>query len=294
MVRSAAARDAGILGLIWLAVAIHDRVWFWRDRHIPAWDQSNHLTGALNHLHALQNLQWTADWWRSFWQLSHKYPPLTYALSAPFQQIFGVGFDQAALINLLLLAILLGLIYALGRHLCDRAVGLWAAAICVLMPNLYYRRLDYLLDSTVVTGAIAAFFTLTMWRDAPTRREQWLWAIAFGLALGLGLMSKQSVMFFLFVPLLWVGVGNLWRRNWEKIAQLFTRFVVSLPLWIPWYRTNFIYLFSTSHNANATPATAEGDPPLNTWAAWTFYWRQLRESVSWVLLLVPLVGFLKR
>ena len=285
--------DLQRLGLMWLAATACDRLWFWLDRRIPAWDQSNHLTGALRHLHALQNADWpNGNWWRSYWQLSHKYPPLTYTLTAPFQQIFGVGLDGATVLNSVLLAILLVTVYGLGRHLCDRQVGLWAAAICIVMPNLYFWRLDYLLDWTVMTFTVLAFTALTLWRSQTRRRGQWLWALLFGIAWGLGLMAKQNVMFFLFVPLVWVGVGRLWQRRWEQVAQLLTSFLVSIPIWFPWYSTNFIYLFSTSHNANRTPGTAEGDPALTTLAAWTHYWRQLPESVSWVLLVVPVVGLL--
>lgn len=286
-------QDLQRLGWLWLAATLCDRLWFWLDHRIPAWDQSNHLTGALNHLHSLQNARWLdGAWWHSYWQLSNKYPPLTYTLTAPFQWLFGVGIDQATLLNSVLLAVLLVTVYVLGRHLCDRQVGLWAAVICVLMPNLYYWRLDYLLDWTVLTCTVVAFTALTIWRSRSQQRQQWLWAILFGLAWGLGLMAKQNVMFFLFIPLVWVGFGRLWRRRWGQIAQLITSFIVSIPIWLPWYRTNFIYLFSTSHNANVTPGTMEGDPALNTLAAWTHYWQQLPESVSWVLLIVPLVGLL--
>ncbi|NEO84532.1 MAG: phospholipid carrier-dependent glycosyltransferase [Spirulina sp. SIO3F2] len=285
--------DLQILGLMWLAATLCDRLWFWLDHRIPAWDQSNHLTGALNHLNALQQMRWqNPAWWHSYWQLSHKYPPLTYTLTAPFQWLFGVGIDQATLLNSVLLAILLLTVYGLGRQVCDRQVGLWAAAICLLMPNLYYWRLDYLLDWTVMTCTVLAFTALTVWRSQTKPWQQWLWAIGFGIVWGLGLMAKQSVMFFLFVPLVWVGMARLWQRRWGQVAQLITSFLVSIPIWLPWYRTNLIYLFSTSHNANATPGIAEGDPPLNTLAAWTHYWRQLPESISWVLLIVPLVGLL--
>ncbi|MGB0563845.1 MAG: ArnT family glycosyltransferase, partial [Spirulinaceae cyanobacterium] len=287
--------DLGSLALIWLAATMCDRLWLWLDHRIPAWDQSNHLTGSLNHLHALQQFGWQDSvWWQGYWQLSHKYPPLTYTLTAPFQGLLGVGLDQATLLNSLLLAILLLTVYGLGRHLVNRRVGLWAAGICCLMPNLYFWRLDYLLDWTLVTFTVLAFGALTVWRSQTQSGQpawqRWLWAILFGIAWGLGLMAKQSVMFFLFVPLVWVSVARLWQRRWGQIAQLFVSFLVSIPIWLPWYRTNFIYLFSTSHNANVTPGTAEGDPALNTLAAWTHYLRQLPESVSWPLLVVPLLG----
>lgn len=78
--------------------------------------------------------------------LTSKYPPLTYIVTAPFQQLFGPGPDQALLVNLLFSAILLSAVYGLGKHLFNRQVGLWAAALCILLPQLYTTRIQYLTD----------------------------------------------------------------------------------------------------------------------------------------------------
>jgi 4-amino-4-deoxy-L-arabinose transferase-like glycosyltransferase len=91
-----------------------------------------------------------------------------------------------------------------------------------------------------------------------------------------------------------VGLGGyyLWNRRGERILQLIVSFLVSALVWFPWYRTNWIFLFSTIQNSNSIPATLEGDPSLNTLAAWTYYWQDLPFAVSWVLLIIPVVGLL--
>ena len=43
-----------ILGIIWLAGALCDRLWFALDRSVPAWDQADYLNGAMNYWQALQ------------------------------------------------------------------------------------------------------------------------------------------------------------------------------------------------------------------------------------------------
>ena len=63
-------------------------------------------------------------------------------------------------------------------------------------------------------------------------------------------------------------------------------------VWGWWYRTNWIYLFSTVQNSNAIPAALEGDPAINTLNAWVYYWNDLPGAVSWGLLLIPMVGLL--
>lgn len=281
------------LSIVWLGTNLCDRLWLILDRSVPAWDQSNHLTLSLKYLNALQHPQFfDGYWWRSFWMLSTKYPPLTYILTEPFQAIFGTGNEKALLVNFLYSAILLVSVYGIGKTLFSSQVGLWGAGLCVLFPRLYEVRLNYLIDTPLMTLTVAAFCCLTIWRSQKMRSQQWFWAILFGIALGLALMTKQSVMFFLFVPLLWLGISHLWQRKWERIAQLITSFLVSVLIWGFWYRTNWIYLFSTAQNSNAIPATLEGDPALNTIAAWTYYWLDLPKAVSWVLLIVPIVGLL--
>jgi 4-amino-4-deoxy-L-arabinose transferase-like glycosyltransferase len=282
-----------ILGIIWLVSNLCDRLWLALDRSVPAWDQSNHLTHSLKYLYALENPQFLdGQWWRSFWMLSNKYPPLTYILSVPFQQVLGTGSDRALLVNLLYSAILLVSVYGIAKTLFSPQVGVWAAGLCVLFPRLSEVRLQYLIDTPLMTFTAASFCCLTLWRSQKTRLGKWLWAILFGMSWGLALLTKQSVMFFLVAPLLWLGMSYLWQRKWGRIAQLIASFWVSLLIWAPWYRTNWIYLFSTAQNSNAIPASLEGDPALNTIAAWTYYWQDLPRAISWGLLIVPLVGLL--
>ncbi len=281
------------LGVIWLVSALCDRLWVALDRSVPAWDQTNHLTGSLNYLNALQQANlFSGDWWQRLWKLSSKYPPLTYIATAPFQQVFGTGPDQALLVNLLFSAILLGSVYGLGKHLFNKQVGLWAAGLCILLPRLYTVRLDYLIDYPLTALVAASFWCLTVWRDAKTQWQGWRWALGFGFCFGLAIMIKQTVLFFLFVPLLWLFTRFLRQRDWGRIAQLIGGLLLSTFIFGPWYRPNWIFLFSTAQNAVIDPAMQEGDPPLNTLAAWIYYWNDLPRAVSWPLLVVPLVGLL--
>jgi len=283
----------GVLFLIWLASNAGDRLWLALDQGVPAWDQSNHLSYSLLYGRALENPDFgDGDWWRRFWLLSPKYPPLTYLLAVPFQLWLGWGNDQALWTNGLYSAILIGCVYSLGKKLFTPTVGLWGATIMVLMPRLYHTRLQFLLDNPLLTFTILSFTCLTYWKDQKSIRQQWFWTGLLGLSLGLGLLTKQSILFYLFFPLLGIIFYLLWHRQWLRIGQLITSFCVSALVWFPWYRTNWLSLFSTAQNSNAIPASLEGDPPLNSWGAWVYYWHDLPQAVSWVWLLPPLVGLI--
>ena len=283
------------LGIIWLVGAVSDRVWVALDYSVPAWDQAEYLTGSLNYWQALQHPQWfSSEWWTSFWLLSSKVPPLTYIATGVIQNFFGTGPDQATLVNLLFSVILLGSVYGLGVQLFGVKVGLWAAGLCQVLPGLYRVRLDFLLDYPLTAVVTLSFWCLTVWKTTgeEPRRKSWLWAAAFGLSFGLALLVKQTALFFLLTPVLWVGMVTICQRNWGRILQLVGSLLLSVAVFGPWYRTNWLLILTAGKRATVDSAIAEGDPDLNTLAAWTYYWNALPRQISWPLLLVPIVGLL--
>ncbi|NDJ18881.1 glycosyltransferase family 39 protein [Myxacorys almedinensis] len=319
-----------ILGSIWLIGAIADRLWFAIDQSVPAWDQADYLTGALNYWKALQAPQWfSGEWWTSFWMLSSKIPPFVYISTTPFIGLFGAGADQATLVNLLYGAVLLASVYGLGIRLFSVQVGLWAAGLCLLLPGLYAIRLDFLIDFPLVALVTLSFWCLTMWWLAsdetwkvadrwqpqatpqpltdiaqasailrfqsfggamPMRVMPWLWAAAFGVALGLALLTKQTTLFFLLTPIVWLGAVSIGKRRWIKLIQLVFGLAIALYLCFPWYRTNWLLILTSGKRATIDAAIAEGDPPLTSLAAWTFYLTELPRSVSLPILIIALVG----
>ncbi len=300
-----------VLGIIWLLGAISDRLWFALDRSIPAWDQAEYLTSTLNYLQALQHPQWfSGEWWTNFWLLSTKIPPLVYILTVPFLRIFGTGVDRATLVHLLFSAILLASVYSLGVQLFNRQVGLWAAAICVLLPGLYRFRLQFLLDFPLTAAITFCFYCLTMWRKNPplppprgeNKREEgkvwslsplsFFWSIAFGISLGLSILVKHTTVLFLFTPIVWLAVGAVCQKSWGRLGQLAGALLLSVAVFGPWARTNWLLILTGGKRATLDSAIAEGDPALNTIDAWIYYGQHLPKHVSWPLLLIPLVGLI--
>ena len=341
-----------VLGTIWLLGAISDRLWFAFDRTVPAWDQAEYLTSTLNYWQVLQHPQWlSGEWWTNFWLLSTKIPPLIFILTAPFLQVFGTRPDEATLVFLLFSAILLASVYSLGFQLFNRQVGLWAAAICVVLPGLYRFRLQFLLDYPLTAAITLTFFCLTMWKQEsgssatdyltdvtdvtnrtqlekrtnkkykfppsstsptpplspsppppllplppsptpPLSPSSFFWAIAFGISLGLSILVKHTTVLFLFTPIVWLAVGAVRQKAWGRLAQLAGALLLSLAVFGPWAKTNWLLILTGGKRATIDSAIAEGDPGLNTINAWIYYGQHLPEHISWPLLLIPLVGFL--
>ncbi|MEG3895436.1 MULTISPECIES: glycosyltransferase family 39 protein [unclassified Microcoleus] len=314
-----------VLGIIWLLGAISDRLWFAFDRSIPAWDQAEYLTSTLNYLQALQHPQWfSGEWWTNFWLLSTKIPPLAYILTVPFLQVFGAEGDRATLVHLLFSAILLASVYSLGVQLFNRQVGLWGAAICVLLPGLYRFRLQFLLDFPLTAAITFCFYCLTMWKQEaessatdfitdvtdrtpleertqkkykfsstpPLSPLSFFWAIAFGISLGLSILVKHTTVLFLFTPIVWLAVGAVRQKAWGRLAQLAGALLLSAAVFGPWAKTNWLLILTGGKRATFDSAIAEGDPSLNTIGAWIYYAQHLPEHVSWPLLLIPSVGLI--
>ncbi|MEG4087519.1 glycosyltransferase family 39 protein [Microcoleus sp. POL10_C6] len=336
--RDSEGKSLLVLGIIWLLGAISDRLWFALDRSVPAWDQADYLTSTLKYLQALQHPQWlSGEWWTNFWLLSTKIPPLAYILTVPFLQVFGTGGDRATLVHLLFSAILLASVYSLGAQLFNRQVGLWAAAICVLLPGLYRFRLQFLLDYPLTAAITFAFYCLTMWKASEGKKEEgssatdfitdvtdvtdatdrtlleertkkkykfspsptlplspssFFWAIAFGISLGLSILVKHTTVLFLFTPIVWLAVGAVRQKAWGRLAQLAGSLLLSVAVFGPWARTNWLLILTGGKRATLDSAIAEGDPALNTIDAWIYYGKHLPEHISWPLLLVPLVGLI--
>ncbi|MEG4842701.1 glycosyltransferase family 39 protein [Microcoleus sp. B9-D4] len=337
--RDSEGKSLLVLGIIWLLGAISDRLWFAFDRSVPAWDQADYLTSTLKYLQALQHPQWfSGEWWTNFWLLSTKIPPLAYILTVPFLQVFGTGGDRATLVHLLFSAILLASVYSLGVQLFNRQVGLWAAAICVLLPGLYRFRLQFLLDYPLTAAITFAFYCLTMWKASEgrnsatdsvtdvtdvTHRTQlkertnkkykfspsptsslspsptfslslssFFWAIAFGISLGLSILVKHTTVLFLFTPIVWLAFGAVRQKAWGRLGQLAGSLLLSVAVFGPWAKTNWLLILTGGKRATVDSAIAEGDPAINTIDAWIYYGQHLPEHISWPLLIIPLVGLI--
>lgn len=324
--KGAWAKGLPTLAAIWLVTAVCDRLWIWLDHAPPSWDAADYLAEGMVYWKALQTPQWfSGAWWTHLWLLSPKIPPLVYLSTVPITSLFGGGADQGILVFLGYSAVLLGSVYLLGLYLFNLQVGLWAACLCVLMPTLYKARLEFLLDYPLAAMVALSFVCLTLWHReslqadsesivkkkpevTETQKESilerfwnvqswytlkpWILAGLAGITFGLALLTKQPAALFLFVPIVWVLGEALWQRTWRRVAQLGILFLASLPIWFPWYRTNWLLILTSSKRATIDSAAIQGSPSLLTLDAWTFYLRFLPKMVTPPLLVVPLLGLL--
>ncbi|WP_017296171.1 glycosyltransferase family 39 protein [Geminocystis herdmanii] len=278
--------------LIWALGFIIDRIWFSLDNTIPSWDPSEYLNGTMVYKEALKNPDFfNGSWWREFWLLSNKVPPLMYIITSPFFLTLGASVDHGNLVLSLFSLILLICIFFLGVLFFNSKIALFACLLVQLIPALYRYRLEFLLDYPLTVIVIFSFVCLSYWYFTKTKYS-WGFAIISGISFGLGVMLKQTFAFFLFLPITFAFISLLIYKKWHKLTQLIASFVVSIFVFFPWYRTNWLLIFTSGKRATIDSAILEGDPPLNTIEAWTFYGEVLPYLLSWHLVIIPLICFI--
>ena len=138
--------------------------------------------------------------------------PLTYWLLAAARKLWeGDPLLQARLISVLAgLLTTLG-IFSIGRRLGGETAGLISAFLYACFPYaLLYDRLAYTEAFVNLAGVAIVLSSIECFHRSS---RSWMPELAAGLALGLGLFTKQTVLLFAFFPAL---AGVWWGRGAER------------------------------------------------------------------------------
>ncbi|MFM7408642.1 MAG: hypothetical protein ACKO3K_18785 [Cuspidothrix sp.] len=287
-------KDYIILLTIWFVGLLIDRTWFFLDDSIPSYDQSAHLTGALHHYRIFQNWNiFSRDWWLSLWQLTPSYrAPFVYICTVPFLVLFGKGYDQASLVNLLYTAIIIVSVYHLGNYLFkNRKIAITASIFCLLFPIMGIMRTDYLLDYGLTSIVIATFTILTIWKDSYFGFISWILTFLLGIGIGLIMLAKPTGFIFIFIPSIWTLIIFIKNRELLKLTQSALSLIVAWFICGSWYSLNWLTIITSALNANNV-GKGEGDPGSTTIAGWLYYPQTLPETVGFPILFVSIGIFI--
>lgn len=258
--------------------------WWWlaHDSSIPVFDPGRHLSWAIGAYEAIG----TGHLGRAF-TIAMPYPPLAYLVGALGLWIGGIGVTPAVLAENLLFVPLLALgCYHTGRLAFGRRAGLLAVLFALGTPLLVSQFHVFMVDAPET-----ALVAVSMWLILAGKRfSRPGVSAAAGMAVGLGMMTKEPFPFFVVGPVLVTLVRGGWRQ-WRGIAAFA---LPALAIALPWYVSEL----STVHSIAQTVATssAAGDPrgispPRLSGANLTWYfWNILNFQLLLPLILFAAVG----
>ena len=274
---------------LWALATAADRLWLQLDLRLPSWDQADYINSAVDHGRALGLLppgRWNG--WAALLDLSPKIPPLASLVNGTVMAVAGDGPDQASWALAIWQALLMAVVAAWGRQLAGRGFGLLCAALLLLPPALAHLRVDFTLDLPLAATGTLALWLLGRWQARAPAGGHWGQLLGAALAMAGALLVKQSALLLLAGPALWAAAHGLGHR--QRRLQVVMGAALVLALLLPWLRHNWITTLGGTNRAVLESASAEGDPPLLSWASFSWYVRRLPGQIGLLLLGPALAG----
>lgn len=257
-------------------------LWLGADDRVPDYDFGRHVNVAVSYWDAFDAGQ-EGHWFRTF----PSYPPLVFLVGALSAALGRPGPEALTLMqNAVFVPALVAGCYGAGRVAYGHLAGVLAAVFALGTPMLLDQFHEFMLDAPA-----AAMTALALWLILASRRfADWRWALAAGVATGLGLLTKTPVFFFLAGPVAVFLLRGGW-RHWRGVLAFG---VAALLVAGPWYLEHLDQIRGLTEGATGTvtTATASGVTPVR-WSSdnlgW-YFWSSLNIAVLAPLLALAAVG----
>jgi hypothetical protein len=144
----------------------------------------------------------------------------------------GVAMGQAWIVNALLAAVAVALVYRLGSEIYSQETGVIAATLLTFSPAALLLNASLMAHTAALTEILV--FIYAVWRMERSR-VRWRWALVGGVALGIMLITRPAPTVGMALPFVaWVGVKALYmlfnREAWQTRLQNVVRLVLPFVL----------------------------------------------------------------
>jgi hypothetical protein len=140
------------------------------------------------------------------------------------------------------------LIYAIGQRLFSARAGFWSGLIYLLAPGVVFSTRIISTDVPLLFCWALALLAFVELRRAPN----WGWAVLLGLAIGIGMLAKYAMIYFVACAVLAAIMDEGSRRLWRR-PQLWVALAIGVVVLAPnlmWNAANgFVTLKHTGDNA---------------------------------------------
>ena len=267
------------LAIIFLGVSLPTVIWTELDKTPPPWDPADHISAGYDYYQSMAHLRF-GDFAKDFFTMPHFYAPLVHIVTALVFLVFGASQLAGIGVNFISLAILLGSVYWTARFLysnesAEEASGdgrpiYWPGVLAALLAVSYHFPAwlihDAFLDYPLMAIAALSFALLIRAGDFKARRH----AVAFGVAAGLGMLTKQTFPFFYLLPAIYVTLRVLISRDARAILNLALAAAVALVIAGVWYFPHMDDVIAI-YKVNKVGAVNENEAPLYTIGSNLFY-----------------------
>jgi len=165
-------------------------------------------------------------------------PPLVAWLIALTTGLFGNGEFAVRLSAPLLHAAAAGLVYAIGVRLYDRRIGYWSALAYATLPGVSLSAFLISTDAVLLPCWAAALYAFIRARERGAPR----WWLATGIAIGLGLLAKYAMGYWLISAF---GFVLLRRGERRHLPGLVLAVAVAALFYLPNWWWNWSHGFAT-------------------------------------------------
>lgn len=245
------------------------------DKTPPPWDPADHISAGYDYYQSLAQLRF-ADFAKDFFSMPHFYAPLVHIVTALVFLVFGASRLSGIGVNFISLAVLLGTVYWTAKFLYskygtgDARAVYWPGVLAALLTVCYHFPAwlahDAFLDYPLIAIVALTFALLIRADDFKVRRH----ALAFGVAAGLGMLTKQTFAFFFFLPAVYVTARVIIKRDLRAVLNLALAAAVAIAIAGIWYFPHLDDVIAI-YKVNQVGAVNENEAPLYTIGSNLFY-----------------------
>ncbi len=173
-----------------------------------------------------------------------EFPPVFPYMLFFSQYIFGAGDFAVRIVNPILGALCVLLMYALGRVMFNRNVGLYASALMAVSPLILFFSERVLLETPMVFFGLSTLFLFYYGYE----RKKNMFLYASGIFFVLGFLTKQAVLFILPA----IGLYLIYSRKWAwlKERRIWITIAIMLLVMMPWAVRSYTHCGSISCEAS--------------------------------------------